>query len=110
DQAPDSIFERKWALAVLEQAMTALEGEQESEGQKRRFALLKPRVLDSGRTDTDEQGRAEELGLSEGAARTVLSRLRTRYRELVREEVARLVDDPADDDDEIAHLAQALRR
>ena len=51
----------------------------------------------------------EQLRLSDGALRTALSRLRSRFRELVRAEVARLLDDPAEVDDELAHLLRVLR-
>lgn len=56
---------------------------------------------------TPEQ--AAELGITHNAAKIVLSRLRMRYRELLRKEVGRLVGDPAEVDDEIAHLVRVLR-
>lgn len=48
--------------------------------------------------------------MTEGAVRSMLSRLRARYREMIREEVARLLEDPSDIDDEIRHLMESLRR
>lgn len=106
--APDAIFDRKWAIAVLEEAMKALEAEQTASGNAERFAVLRPLVLDHERGEAGEQDTSRRLGLSDAGVRTALSRLRARYRELVRAEVASLVDDPADVDDEIAHLMRAL--
>lgn len=107
-ESPDLAFDRKWALTVLEQSMASLEAEQGAAGSGERFAVLKPLVLDHDRGAAGELDTAQRLGLSEAGVRTALSRLRARYRELVRAEVARLVDDPAEVDDEIAHLMRAL--
>lgn len=106
--SPDAVFDRKWAIAVLEQAMNSLEAEQTASGNAERFAVLRPLVLDNERGEGGEQDTSRRLGLSDAGVRTALSRLRARYRELVRAEVASLVDDPAEVDDEIAHLMRAL--
>jgi len=106
--SPDAIFDRKWAIAVLEEAMKTLETEQTASGNAERFAVLRPLVLDHERGEAGEQDTSRRLGLSDAGVRTALSRLRARYRELVRAEVASLVDDPAEVDDEIAHLMRAL--
>ena len=102
---PDALFDKRWALAVLERALQRLEAEQSN---KERFAALKPLIID------DERGAAlaaeigKLFGMSEGAVRTTISRLRARYRETIREEVRSLVSDPGDVDSELAHLMHAL--
>lgn len=101
--APDALFDKKWALNVLEQAMLRLEAEQSN---KERFAAFKPVLIDEQRGNATEL--AATLGMSDGAVRTLISRLRARFRELIREEVRRLVDDAADVDDELQHLMRAL--
>lgn len=103
DAAPDVLFDKRWALSLLEQALIRLEKEQPN---PERFAMFKPLLTDDERGTTLEI--AKQLGMSDVAARTTLSRLRARYRELIRAEVRRLVDDAADVDKELAHLMEAL--
>lgn len=67
-------------------------------------------MLDDERGASLVQGIGPRLGMTEGAVRSMLSRLRARYREMIREEVARLLEDPSDIDDEIRHLMESLRR
>ena len=106
DTTPDALFDKKWALNVLEQALLRLEAEQQN---SERFALFKPLLQDDERGAALLQGIGPRLGMTDGAVRTLLSRLRARYRELIREEVGRLVENPSDLDDEIRHLMEALR-
>ena len=101
--APDILFDKKWALAVLEQAMLRLEDEQSN---AERFAAFKPSILDEERGNP--QDLVASLGMNDGAVRTTLSRLRARYRELIRAEVRRLVADEAEVEDELHHLMCAL--
>lgn len=106
DPTPDTLFDRKWALNVLEQALLRLEKEHQSSG---RFGLFKPLLLDDERGAALIEGIGPQLGMTAGAVRKLLSRLRARYRELIREEVARLVEKPSDVDGEIRHLMESLR-
>lgn len=109
NDTPELAYERKWAHTLLQIAMDQLADEQEQNGGGERFAALQPLLLhtDGGKTSFGDLG--QSLQMSEGALRTALSRLRTRFRELVRAEVARLLDDPAEVDDELAHLLRVLR-
>ncbi len=107
--SPDRAFERKWAHTVLARAMQHLEEDCGSHGHADRYRVLRPFILSASETGGRvEQAHADEIGLTLSAARVALSRLRQRYRELLRAEVERLVADPDEVDDEINHLIQAL--
>ena len=107
---PADAYEREWARSVLANALTRLREESEHAGQMNRFEVLQGSLFDvtKGEGATEEQ--AASLGISLNAAKVALSRLRQRYRELVKKEVTRLVEDPADVDEEIAHLIRVLSR
>lgn len=104
---PDRAFERQWALTVLEQALTALEAQYRESGKHALFEALAP-YLTPGNDNPDYGRTAAELGLSEAATKMAASRLRRRYRELIREEIARTVASPADVEDELRSLFAAL--
>lgn len=101
--SPDALFDRRWALALLDQAMARLK--QEHAGTH--FDLLKE-CLTAGRGETDYAKLAEAMGTNEGAARVAVHRLRKRYRAVIREEVARTVADESEVDDEMRALMDAL--
>lgn len=108
DPAQDVSFDREWAHTLIRIAIDELAKEQEQQGKSERFALMRPLLLDpSGREAVFAELQAR-FGMAEGAARTALSRLRTRFRELVRTEVQRVVNDPAEVDAEIAYLLRVL--
>jgi RNA polymerase sigma-70 factor (ECF subfamily) len=107
--SPDAEFDREWALAVVERALTALQAESEAAGQAAQFSALKPWLTPSGAALSQARV-AAEMGLSEGAVKVAIHRLRRRFRELVRSEIAQTMHDPADLDDEMRHLVEALSR
>lgn len=103
---PERIFERHWAWTLTQTALGALEAEYQSAGKHELFVRLVP-YLHGER----EQGYAElaaELGLSEGAIKTAVHRLRGRCRECLRAEIARTVMSEAEIDDEMRDLFSAL--
>jgi RNA polymerase sigma factor (sigma-70 family) len=107
DETPERIFERNWALTVIARALAALRERYAAEGKERVFDGLKDFL--TGRSD--EAGYAEAgkpLGLNEGAVKTAVHRLRRRFRELLREEVAQTVCAPVDVEDELNLLRAAL--
>jgi len=106
DETPERLFERRWALALLEQVLGRLRGEYEASGKGRLFECLKGRLAGDG--GTPYAATAAELSTSEGAVKVAVHRLRKRYRELLREEIAQTLDDPADVDDEVRALFAAL--
>lgn len=101
--SPDAFFERRWAVALLDHAYKALEMEQALTGKKEQFAVLAEFLMVHGK-EAQHGEAAEKLGMSEGAARVAVHRLRKRYRELLREHVAATVGSDADVDDELRHL------
>jgi RNA polymerase sigma-70 factor (ECF subfamily) len=106
-ETPERLFERRWALALLEQVLARLRQEYETAGKGRLFGLLKPRLTGDGGGEPYARA-AAELGLSEGAVKVAVHRIRKRYRELLHEEIAQTLDDPALVEEEIRALFAAL--
>jgi DNA-directed RNA polymerase specialized sigma24 family protein len=107
EQTAERLFERRWALDLLALVLARLEGEAARAGRAELFARLRPMLEgDDGGESYREVGMA--VGLSEGAVKVAAHRLRARYRELLREEVARTVADQADIDGELADLIAAV--
>jgi RNA polymerase sigma-70 factor (ECF subfamily) len=107
DLTPERLYDRRWALAVLERALAALRAECRANG---REALLHA-VHGSLTSEGDRMPYcevAERLGMSESAVRVAVHRLRLRYRDLVRAEVAETVDDEEAVDEELRYLQAAL--
>ncbi|WP_254514027.1 RNA polymerase sigma factor [Anatilimnocola floriformis] len=104
---PERLFERQWALLLLEHVMQRLQAEQTAAGKERQFELLKE-VLVGGSDRLPFLAIATDLQISEEAARQAGSRLRKRYRELLREEVSHTVATESEVDDEIRNLFQVL--
>jgi RNA polymerase sigma factor (sigma-70 family) len=105
---PENIFERRWALALLEQVLARLDKEYRDAGKTALFAKLKPLlVAESPGESYTEIG--HELHLSEGAVKVAVHRLRRRYAELLHAEVARTLEHPRDVQEEIRALFGALR-
>ena len=99
----ERLFERRWATTLLDHVLERLEDEMSSAGKAGLFEALRPALV--GAEDKVSYARtAAALGCSEGAARAAVHRLRTRYRALLRDEVARTLDDPAEVEDEIRDL------
>lgn len=108
--SPDAAYEREWARSVLANSLEHLRRECGETGHERRFEVLGDALFEHEKGGGATLEQAAELGITHNAAKIVLSRLRMRYRELLRKEVGRLVGDPAEVDDEIAHLVRVLRR
>ena len=105
----DAVFDRDWALALLERTMAALAAENSGEGRSQQFAALKPWLLGEI-PSLSQAGAARELGLSEGAVKVAVHRLRKRFRELVKAEIAQTVDDATQVQDELRYLVEVLSR
>jgi RNA polymerase sigma-70 factor (ECF subfamily) len=100
---PEIIFEKRWAAALLDQVLRRLGEDYAAVGKGPLFEQLKIFVWGEKNQASYAQ-MAVELGLSEGAVKVAVHRLRTRYRELLRAEVASTVADPAEIDEELRHL------
>ena len=105
--SPDAVFDREWALSVLERAFAVLTSESKQAGALRQFETLKPWLTGDG-VGRPQAEVARELGLNEGALRVAIHRLRRRFREVVKAEIAQTVSEPADVADELRHLIAAL--
>ncbi len=103
----EKLFERQWALTLLDRVLARLEAEMQEAGKGERFRVLRSLLLGESDRGTYAQV-AAALNLSEEAARAAAHRLRGRYRELLREEVARTIGDADDVDAEIRSLSLAL--
>lgn len=106
EMTAESLYERSWALLLLDRVMSQLQGEMEAAGEGRRFQVLKP-TLDGEQSDGYREI-ASALEISEPAARQAASRLRKRYRQLLLDEVGLTVTDAEDVADEIRSLFRAL--
>jgi RNA polymerase sigma-70 factor (ECF subfamily) len=104
---PDKLFEQRWALTLLDQAKTRLKEEYAQAGKADLYDRL--RVFEGGDPGAPTYAAiAAEFGLTESAVKSAAHRLRQRYGELVREEVAHTVDSPAEVDGELRHLIGVL--
>jgi RNA polymerase sigma-70 factor (ECF subfamily) len=105
---PDQVYERRWAFALLDQVLLRLGDEYRATGNVILFARLKALLTDE--PDRPSQAQiAVELGMSENAVKQAFHRLRERYRQLLREEIAHTVIAPGDIEDELSHLIAVLR-
>ncbi len=104
----DRLFERRWALAVLEQVLTRLESEYRAANNGQLFERLKEFLVgEHGRPRQAEIG--VEMGMTENAVKHAFHRFRQRYRVLLCEEIAHTVAQPGDVEDELRHLISVLR-
>jgi RNA polymerase sigma-70 factor (ECF subfamily) len=106
DETPERIFERRWALSVLDRVVEKLRLEFVQHGRPAHFERLKVFLL--GRSDAPYAALAREMNTSEGALKVAIHRLRKRYREIFRQEIADIVADPAEVESELRYLAAAL--
>jgi len=104
---PDKLFDARWAVAVLEQALAALREEMAGEGKSRHFEELKAFLTEDPEGGA-YAGVAERLGTRSQSVAVMVHRLRRRYRELVRAEVANTVTGPMELEQEMRHLFAAL--
>ena len=106
---PEQAFEKQWALTLLETVLRELRAEYEQSGRGRLFEVLKPCLMGS-RESQPYATLATELEMSEGAVKVGVHRLRERYRERLKAEIAHTVASPADVDAEMRHLFRVLAR
>jgi RNA polymerase sigma factor (sigma-70 family) len=104
---PEKAFERSWAVTLLQTATNRLQQESARAGKARQFERMKP--LLTGENEGIRYSQiAEELGLSEGAVKVAVHRMRRRYREVLREEIAETVEAPEQIESELRYLAKVL--
>lgn len=108
-RTPEQAFEYRWALALLDEVVGQLEAEFRSRGQSEMFTALKP-CLVGDRASQPYAELAGKLGMEEGAVKVAVHRLRLRYRELLRAEIANTVDSDGEVEAEMRHLFNVLTR
>lgn len=104
---PEAVFERRWAETLLNRVLERLQDEFDGGGRAGRFEELKG-FLTEDRGETSYADVAARLGISTSAVKSGIHRLRQRYGELVREEIAETVDSPDEVEAEIRHLVNVL--
>ena len=98
DLSPDRLFQRRWALTLLDQALQMLTAEFSADGKAPLFAALRPFLgFGAGAVKSYEE-LAPELGLPIGTLKNHVFRMRKRWRELLLEQVAATLDDPTEDE------------
>ena len=105
--SPERVYEKRWAITVLEHAFGRLRDESAAAGTSRLFDELKTFLAD-GTDNGDYPALAAKLGMKANAVAVAVYRLRQRYREIVRGEVAHTVGSPVQIDEEVRHLLAAL--
>jgi RNA polymerase sigma-70 factor (ECF subfamily) len=108
DLSPDKLYDRTWAVALLERVVGRLRDECATEGKAEMFAHLKPLLMAEKSAISYPQA-AAALGISEEAARVAVHRLRRRYRALLREEIAQTLASPAQVEEEMQALFTAFK-
>ncbi len=109
NHTPEQSFERRWALALLDTVLDRLRVEYEAAGKSHVFAVLSP-CLVGERTAQPYAELADKLKLAETGVKSAVHRLRGRYRELLREEIAHTVASPKEVDTELSYLFAVLAK
>ena len=107
EPSPDKAFDREWALALLAQVIERLQAECVADGKGKLFEQLKI-FLATGKGEAAHGEVANALGMEEGAVRVAVHRLRKRYRQLLRDEIANTLSDAAMVDEEMRTLFGAF--
>jgi RNA polymerase sigma factor (sigma-70 family) len=109
DFTPEQNFERRWALTLLDEVMNRLAAEFAQDGKTELFETLKPCLLGE-RAAQPYAELAAKIGMTEGSVKVAVHRLRQRYRQLLREEIANTVETPDEIEDELRYLFAVLAR
>lgn len=108
----DTYFDREWAVAVMDRGLTVVRERFEASGKATHFEVLKPWLMGAG--DGAESGglsqseAAESLGLSPGAVKVAIHRLRKNFRDAIQQEIAETVTDPSEVREELRYLIEVL--
>lgn len=104
----ETLYERQWGLTLLNHVLDRLQQEFASAGKQALFDALRPRMVGDKAGGT-YASLATRLGMTEGAVKVAVFRLRRRFQELFREEIARTVAHPAEVESEVQHLLAVMR-
>jgi RNA polymerase sigma-70 factor (ECF subfamily) len=103
----DHTFDREWAVAVMDRALTALQKDYAQNGNTTHFEMLKP-WLEGDSADLSQAETAARLKISEGAIKVAIHRLRKHFRETIRAELAQTVNTASEIDEELRYLVDVL--
>jgi RNA polymerase sigma-70 factor (ECF subfamily) len=109
EEDPARLYERRWAFTLIGQVLQQLKSQCVADGSAGLFDALSP-YLTGDAARGDYSAIAARLNMTEGAVRTAVARLRAKFRDLLRAEIACTVDSPAEVDGEIAHLFKLFER
>ncbi|HSH15499.1 MAG TPA: sigma-70 family RNA polymerase sigma factor [Verrucomicrobiae bacterium] len=104
---PEVEFDRQWALTILNRSLNALAAEHDTADRREEFSALKPWLV-PGTVGVSQAEVAGRLGVNESAVKVAIHRLRKRFRELVKAEIARTVDEPSQVNTEMSYLVTVL--
>jgi RNA polymerase sigma factor (sigma-70 family) len=105
--SPDSYFDHQWALAVMERGLNRLESTFVEAKKKLQFDTLKPWLNGDG-TNLSQSEAAAQLGMTAGAVKVAVHRLRQSFRDIIRDEIAQTVHDPGEITEELRYLIEVL--
>jgi len=105
DVTPERLYERSWALTMIQKSMTRLSEQYSAAGKRELFRLLQDQLI--GEEADSYAHLAEQLGMKEGSVRMAMLRMRRHFGFLLREEVAQTVSDPTEIEAELRHLVTA---
>jgi RNA polymerase sigma factor (sigma-70 family) len=106
---PERVFDRQWALTLLNRVLARLKTEMAGHDRESQFERLKT-YLTGDEPQLSYAQTAGDLDMSEGAVKVAVHRLRRRFRDLLRDEIAQTVSSPAEIDDELRHLRSSVGR
>jgi RNA polymerase sigma-70 factor (ECF subfamily) len=106
---PDSFFDRQWAFTLMERGLSEVENEFSKAGKHEQFDVLKAWLVGEAPALSQLKA-ARQLGMSEGAVKVAVHRLRKRFRELIRAEIAQTIEEPDKVDEELHYLVEVLSK
>jgi len=109
DETPEKVFDRRWAVTLLDRVLSRLKTEGARSGRQSQFEGLKT-YLTGDQPQLSYAQTASDLGMSEGAVKVAVHRLRRQFRDLVRDEIAQTVSAPEEIEGELRHLWSAVGR
>lgn len=105
---PDELFNKSWALTILDQVMTEVEERFTSKGEEKRFAVMKPFLENS--TNATYKEAAAELGCSENSFKVAIHRLKKEFGKVLRLKIQLTLDNSSEIDDELRFLMEVLKK
>jgi len=109
EETPESVYDRQWAMVLLELVLRRLRNEMKQESKEDLFERLQPYVLGKPKSATYSE-LAQQLQMSTSAVKVAVYRLRKRYRQILKQEISQTLEDPSEIDEEIQTLFATVTR